>query len=366
MRGSMNNPFVKTAGDGVTKYIDSQCSINRVVLAKLPLSSIEDDIEGMDAKSIFSTRSIVSGIRSAADKCGIDLDGMYDSDLPPFIEAQYMDEHSPFHDEAVGILKKFGHRLGLILLTLKTGLPENRRAREDWQDEHWEFYKAVKKIILVGGLASGNFGRALKKYSDEIFEMAGVEPYELVLFDESSHFGVMGCATCIRAENSANILFDFGQTNIKRAIVKIENSKVVHIENLENRPSWFMMDDITDQEALRQEAVKLHNNLLTIIADTYESVSQRYELGDEIVISIASYTVGGVLNDRRGGYAKLAMLAPNYGNYIEEELRKLLKRNITVRLIHDGTAVAYYFRNEKDAVCMSIGTAFGVGFWQTL
>ena len=363
----MNNPFIRISKKG-SRFIDSHCSINKMVIAKVPVKGIEDDIQGMKTNKIFSTKTIVKEIRSAAEQKGINLSHLYDTQIPLYLEEQLCNDKSEFHNDAKKIIEKFGHRLGLILLTLKTAYPENRKIRDDWNDEHWEYYKNIKKIVIVGGLANGIFGRELKKYALEVFEIANVEPYELIFFDKASHFGVLGCAKMLKSQNSTNVLFDFGQTNIKRCIIKREKGEVIFKEELENRPSWFMMDDITDPIVLRAEAQKLHNNFVTVIADTFRMARERYILDDEIIISIASYTVDGKLNDLRGGYAKLTTLTDNgddsltYEEYLQRDLRQLLKRNVSIKLIHDGSAMAKYFSDYEDTVCFSIGTAFGVGF----
>lgn len=355
-----NNPFIAFSKNNIP-YLDSKCSINKMVIAKVPVEGIEDDIEGLNAKTIFSTSTIVNEIRDVAKRDNIDLSNMFDSQLPPYIARQYEDIHGEFHNQALQIVKKFGYRLGVILLTLRTGLPRNRMAREDWTDKEWQFYEKLDTIILVGGLASGVLGSQLKKYALEVFEFAGKKAYELIMFDNASHFGVLGCATRIKEKNSVNVLFDFGQTNVKRSIVIIKDGKVDNEIVLESRPSWFM-GDYKDEHMEYMEAIRLHNNIVTIISDTFRIANENYNPGKEIVISIASYTVDGRLNHERGGYAKLTKLASNYKDFLENDLKKILGRDVRITLVHDGTAVAYYFADYKDAVCMSIGTAFGVGF----
>lgn len=357
----MNNPFINISEKG-SKFIDTHCSINRLIIKKLPVYGIEDEIEGMNAKAIFSTKTIVNEIRTISAEHGIDVTNLYDSQIPVFLEEELKKPDGEFYEGATKIIRKFGHRLGLILLTLKTGLPENRMVREDWNDEHWEFYKGVKNIIIVGGLANGIFGEKLREYAMEVFEIAKIEPYNLIFFENASHFGVLGCGKMVREAKSYNVVFDFGQTNIKRCIVRVDGDCVYTEKELENRPSWFMMDDIEDKDVLLGEAYKLHNNLMTVIADTFRMARENYKIGNDIVISIASYTVDGKLNDVRGGYAKLTLLTSNYQEYLQNDLRKLLKRNVNIKLVHDGTAMAHYFSDYKDTVCFSIGTAFGVGF----
>ncbi len=356
----MKNPFIKISDNNI-KYIDSTCSINKMIIAKSPVSGFEY-LEGKNVKSIFSTGTIVKYIRSKAEELGINLDYMYDAMLPLYVEQQFKDVNGRFHEAANDIIHEFGNRLAVILLTLRTGSAENRKARPEWSDEHWEYYRNLSKIILVGGLANKEFGRQFKVCIDELFCKEGVKPYVIDLYDDASYFGVLGCATKIKKADSTNIIFDFGHTNIKRAVVERKEGEVVKLHKLENRQSWYMDDYNKDNSMMWHEAMKLHNNILIVIADTYRMAAEKYDLDDEIMVSIASYTVGGVLNDKRGGYAKLTLLGTVYEEVLEKDLRQLLGKNVKVSLIHDGTAVAYHFGEEKNAVCMSIGTAFGVGF----
>lgn len=360
----MKNPFIKELEDG-SKYIESNCSINKVIVAKCPIEGYEY-LEGLNAKKIFSTQSIVEVIKEKALQDNIDISEMYDAELPMYVERQFLDELGEFHKQACSIIEEFGYRLGIVLLTLRMGMEENRKAREDWNDKNWEYYANLKKIILVGGLANGEFGKQLCKYVEEVFKLAGAKPYDLVLYPNASYFGVLGCATKLNKKKSKNILFDFGQTNIKRAIVDIEDYKVKELHKLEHRPSWFMECNMEDEQIALEEAKKLHNNILTVIADTYTIASDKYKIDNDIVVSIASYVREGVLNNKRGGYAKLSLLADNYKELLERDLRKLLRRKINITLVHDGTAVALNFIGEKEAACMSIGTAFGIGFPEIL
>lgn len=356
----MVNPFIQRNENNVA-YIDSNCSINKLIIAKTPLHGFEY-LEGLSAKEIFGSEVLINYIKELASAKGMDISSFYDSELPGYVNDQFIDDNSQFHDEACKIIREFGYRFGIILLTLKTGLKENRLVRKDWDDSNWEYYAKLKTIILVGGLANGQLGEQLRLRALEIFEKANVVPYDIKIFENASYFGVLGAASQITKDNSDNIVFDFGHTNIKRAVVSIREGKVSDMVKLDNRPSWFVMDGIHDNDILLDEAKKLHNNLLTVIADTYSQVANDFELNNEIVISIASYTVAGMLNKKRGGYAKLTLLGDNYKELLENDLRERIHKDIRITLVHDGTAVAMYFKDYKDAVCMSIGTAFGIGF----
>jgi hypothetical protein len=357
----MNNPFISKLGDTGYEY-PTNCSLNRIKLAKLPIKGIEDDIEGKIVLDIFGAGALINEIKKYANELKIDLNLIEEKELPKYLSASFESDDFVVVQTANDIVRKFGNRLGLILLTLKMGEQENQLAREDWNKEMWDYWANIKTIILVGGLASGVLGVKFKEYTINLFHMAKVDPYEIILFNNSAHIGVMGCATQIKEQNSMNIIFDFGQTNIKRSIVKICNGEISNITSLESRISKYARFDITDNNENYEEAKKLHEYLMQAIIDTYNVAKECGEVGSEIIISIASYTIRGKLDDNRGGYAKLSNLAFNYADYLSEELSKLLSKEVKVTLIHDGTAAALNFRNYKDSVCITMGTAFGIGF----
>ena len=70
----------------------------------------------------------------------------------------------------------------------------------------------------------------------------------------------------------------------------------------------------------------------------------------------------GKIYDARGGYAKLCTLSHNYAGYLAAALEKRLHRGIIIKLVHDGTAAALYYKGAKNSVCITAGTALGVGF----
>lgn len=348
----MINPFLKKH-DGIDYlYLDQDCSINKVILAKLPVDGIEEDIRGKCAKDVFSTKAIVDYIKDSASELHIDIQSIKENDLCKEVSRWLSCGNNDEKEIARKTVKKFGYRLGLCLLVLKTGLKENKEVRKEWSSKHWEYLSKVKRIILVGGLANGVFGEKLKEYAKEVFEMAKCEPYDILLFPNATHLGVTGCKKLIKEYNvnKVNIIFDFGQTFMKRCI--IYNDKKVMLKSIRSK---YMECDTTFG------ADKLHAHIVDVIASTYSEAVKYGEIADELIISIANYTVGGKLNSIRGGYAKLAVMSDNYASYLENELEIKIHKRIKIILVHDGTAMAMNFSDYKDTLCISIGTVFGMG-----
>lgn len=356
----MKNPFFVTSSNGYN-HIDNNCSINKMTIAKAPIKGIDDSIEGKMVSEIFSTPVITQKIKENAELLKIP------SDTPnenlPHLLLELMDSTDKQVRFCVNnIATFFGKRLGLILLTLKTALPENRKVRPDWNDKHWEYWKSIKNIITVGGLTNGNFGKIIVDEAQKLCTFGENLAYKITAFDNSSHIGIMGCAKLLENYNGINILLDLGQTNMKRSIVTRKNREITNIKNLPSIPSKYMKWIINDNEEKEKQARLLHRYIVRVITDTYKEASYLGKVENEIVISIANYTHGGVLDDTRGGYAKLAVLYKNYADYLSEELSGILKTSIKIKLVHDGTAVSLNFLDYPESVCITLGTFLGVGF----
>lgn len=365
----MENPFLNRAKTpNGSDYLTPMCSVNKIRLAKLPLRGIDDSIEGLTVKEFFSAKLIAETVKRDAAQLHIDLDGVNEKKLPRKLAEKACDESdSSGRALALSIIRRFGDRLGLLLLALRLGERENRDARPDWTDAHWAYWAQVQDIILVGGLASGTFGKLLRERVRYIFELAGAQPYEIHLYENASEVAVLGCAGCIKEESGVFVVMDFGQTGIKRSYIVKSGGEITEVKKLEPYPSQFMDWEMPDDAEKLRQAKALHKYLATAVENAYSEAKRQTqtEPSGDILISIASYTVDGALNSSRGGYAKLCALGSSYAEILSEELSGRLRREVRVRLIHDGTAVALNFRERENTVCLSVGSYFGIGFPET-
>lgn len=358
------NPFIYTTENG-REYLTANCSLNKVIFAKLPVYGIEDSLEGMSVKDIFGAGIIIDEIKNSAGFLGINIYDYKEMDLPKILDTK-IDEGN---QEALRIARKYGNRLGMLLLVLKTGLHENRIVRVDWDDSHWEHWANIETVYLAGGLASGRLGEYMIEIVNELFETANVTPYNIVRNTNGSEIGTKGCLKQLKDNNDVHILFDLGQTKIKRMIAVKQydengnsNDDSFNLIKIPSRKSINMSWENDDETEKIKQAQELHEYLVDSILDTYNEALNYGNVGWEIVISIASYVIDGKLNDVRSGYAKLCALSENYAGYLASELEKRLNRAIMVQLIHDGTAAGLYYAGAQNSVCITAGTAFGVGF----
>ena len=354
----MKNPFISKTEHN-SEYLTATCSLNKVKFAKLPLYGIEDEIEGKQMSELFGAGIIMDEIAYNADALGIDISKYPRTDLPKILDEK-IDEGNKI---ALKIAEKFGNRLGMLLLLLKTGLPENRIAREDWDETHWEYWANVETIFLVGGIANGRMCDYMLEVVQELFKKANVPMYHIVRNVESLEVGAKGCITQIKEGGPVQILFDFGQTMIKRMIaVRSSEKDEYKLIKLPSKRNINMGCNITDENENRRQAEELHQFILESILETYYEATQYGSVGWEIVISIASYVKDGKIYEARSGYAKLCTLSDNYAGFLAACLELKLDRSVMVKLVHDGTAAALYYKGVEKAVCITAGTALGVGF----
>ncbi len=359
----MRNPFICYDETEKIEYISHMCSINNVRIAKLPVLGVDNSVEGMKAKDIFSAQLISEDVKLMAEKMKVDVSAYSFSDLPKVLSEGLVSDDIRLRHIATVLSTKYGNRLGLILLTLRTGLAENRIARSDWTDDCWDYWANVQNLVLTGGLVSGMLGKRFKEQIHYVFDIAGEKPYNISLFENSSHIGAIGCATLIDDSDKTFVVLDFGQTNIKRCVIRKRSGEISNMTNLHSLPSVNMELDYSDSEENRARAMELHRYLLNVIYDTCKKGDLNADEGQgEVIISIANYVKGTKLNPRRGGYGKLSLLSSDYAGMLSHELSSRMHRPFRVRLVHDGTAVALNFKDKEDTVCISVGTAFGVGF----
>lgn len=354
---SDNNPFLNN------NYLGTNASINNVFIAKMPDTFDGENLVGKKASDIFSTSLFIEEIKKNLDKLHLSSDGIEEKMLPIYLEKCLESSDIDVKKVAESITKKFAERLAVILLTLKYGEKENRIKRSDWNDENWEYYKKIDTVILVGGLASSLLGRKIKYYIDEVFKKQNDKIYNIKVVENSSKIGIVGASNFI--ENRVDgyyIVFDLGQSFIKRSLVKIENDKITDIKDFDKVRSNHAKFKDYSEDSEKKEAEELDKFLQDVISSTIkQTIDNGITLNNTIPISIANYVQNGHLVNR-GGYGKLGLVAYNYEEHISKEVSKLLGQEFNIMLIHDGTAMAGAFPGYDNSVCISLGTAFGIGF----
>ncbi len=323
----------------------------------LPVASVNSVyIDDILASDLFRPSLILQEIVKQKDELG--LNNVQDNSKLLYIFNSLLNSDlDSIKNKATEIAKEFGNKLAKVLTTLFDPSELSIKNRHNWTDEHWNFWKTIKNIYLVGGLTSPILTQIFYECVKDNFNKQGITDIRITFIEGSANLGTKGLASIV--ENGDYLLFDFGQTNIKRARHLKKNGKVVIDTILPSISSDYLFYKTKNQDEVKKVAKKLDDYIINTIKDTYKQVAFT---GNEVYLSIANYVYDGEIYLARGGYGKLAYIAPNYEKYISKRLSNIFKKDIIVKLFHDTSAMALMFRNEPNTAVISLGTAFGIAF----
>ncbi|MGM0369868.1 MAG: hypothetical protein ACQEP9_05590 [Bacillota bacterium] len=353
---TINNPFLK---DG---KLAKNTSINRLKIIDIPGIDIDDEVKGKVGLELMSNDKLIEYIKKEAKRLELDVDEMARTELPIYLNQCFDSKNLGVRLTAENIAKRLGRNLGYILLVLKRGDKINQAAREDWNQEHWNYWQQIENIIFTGGLCNGDLGNRLKYYIEEVFAEANTENYKITIADEPSLVSIIGAARHVPRKYSSALVFDFGQTLIKRGLANYQGAELKEIDQFSSlKANHVGAREFATEAQEKREAEKLKDQIISVIKKTWEQVeSKGFEPCPTISISIANNLVNGKFFG--GGYGKLRLLADDFQELVATELSDLIGEKIEVSFIHDGTAAADAFAEVTDSVMLTLGTAIGVGF----
>jgi len=260
-------------------------------------------------------------------------------------------------EKASEIAVLYGDYLAEVLGTLFRPSRVSIQKRKDWTREHWNFWKTIDTIYLVGGLTSPILTQIFYERVKIHFKNKNITNKTITFIEGSSNLGTHGLSTLV--ETGDYLLFDFGQTTIKRARHYKVDGKIVIDTILPTISSDFLFYKSKNEAEVIEIANKLDEFIINNIMNTFRQVAFT---GDRIYMSIANYIYEGNIYSSRGGYGKLAHIASNYEEYLSKRVSEKARKEIIIKIFHDTSAMALMFKNEKNTAVISLGTAFGIAF----
>jgi len=323
----------------------------------LPIASINSIYVGDKlASDLFRSELLLNEIQQNRDLLGFSSGVKINNML---IEFDYAlnSKVEIINEKANEIAQKHGKKLADVIFTLKSPSSKSKENNIKWTSEHWDYWKSIKKIFFVGGLTTPNLTKIFLNQINDELRKKNILDLSIAFIQNSINLGTEGLSTIV--ENGEYLIFDFGQTNIKRRYLVKKNTNIVTNEILDPIESKFLIHHNKSLDELQSLATNLDRYIIKTISDTIKEVKFKSEY---ILIGIANYVYNGEVYLARGGYGKLAYISKNYEDYLGKQLSWTLKRNIKVKVIHDTSAMALTFKNEPNAAVISIGTAFGIAF----
>lgn len=322
----------------------------------LPVASINSVyVDDTKAYDLFRPSLIMEDIINNKDELGISNVSNQESLLSIFNEL-LVHEIDSVRSKAYELAEYYGDRLAKILSTLFNPSELSIKNRLNWTPAHWDFWKTIRHIYLVGGLTSPILTKVFLERIQVEFKNQQIDDVTITFVHGSQNMGTRGLSTLV--EDGEYLLFDFGQTNIKRSHhIKQEGKPVLDV-TLEPLKSKYLFYKTVKDSEIKQTANLLDDYIVDMIEQT---ASEVYFTGHHIYIALANYVSKGSIFSARGGYGKLAVIAENYQEHLEQRLRKRLNKDIHLSLFHDTSAMALLYDSPNTAV-ISLGTAFGVAF----
>ncbi len=337
-------------------------SLNRMRIVDLPGLALEDGVRGQFAYDLLSTGALVDLMRQDAAGLGLTTDDLADSSQAPHLLNRALAAGDPAVRVAADeVAWCYGRRLAYLILTLKRGDAVNRAARADWDASYWDHWAGITQIWLGGGLASGHLGARVRHWAAEHLWAPGLPDFGLDVAAHPAVLPLIGAARSVPAGYPAALVFDFGQTAIKRAHAVYQEGVLTALRLLPPIPARFHASGADLSPA---DVAALAEHMVTVFADTWRAAQAKgVTPAPVLVASVAAYIRDNQPLARQGGaYSELRILAPSAGAWLVERVSRRLDRAVEVVLVHDGTAAARAYAGEPHTAVITLGTALGVGF----
>jgi len=334
------------AGDSVTR------SLNRARLGSGP--GIPPDLLNRTAGELLSAVAVTELVRLAAGTLGLA------GDAPDLLLAfNRTFENSTTRPAALSIAQTIGRRLSALLLTLHRGAPADRAARPDWNDDHWAFWAGVERVVIGGGLFSGSLGEAAVVATHDLLTAATC-PLVVERSPCGGSIALVGLARHAPSDAARMLLFDFGQTAVKRGLARYRDGALTEVRNLPSLPAPDRGETGETREATRQRWAAMRDRIL---ADWRALVPTEQRPRTAIGLALATHLRDGhpFVTDH-GPYSRLGILAPHLAMFVRDELAEALGPFRGLALLHDGLAAASTRAGEPRTVVLTLGTAIGAGY----
>lgn len=342
-----SNPF---AGAGAAAR-----SLNRARLMALPDIAGTQWI-GRSASEMLSAAAVTALVRAAAGPLRLDPDA---PDLWHDLDSRF--DHPATRPAALAVATEAGRRLGALLLALWRGDVANHVSRPEWSDAHWRYWRAVRRVVVGGGLLAGRLGEAAVPSARALLAAAGC-PIAVERSPYGDAIALVGLARHAPADLECMLLFDFGHSTVKSGLATYRDGA---LDTVARRPSSPAPCEAgwPEHAGLEWARARWERMAAAIVAAWTGVVppvaGERVAIG----LSLASHLQDGHPVSRdRGCYAALGVLAPHLATFVRDDLAARLGRFRSLALLHDGLAAASTRAGEAHTVVLTLGTSIGTGY----
>jgi hypothetical protein len=335
-------------------------SLNRAKLVDLP--ALPQHLKNKTGFDLLSSQAICALIEPHRAALHIAADAE-PARWPLQLDAVLADPQSSGHASARQIADELGTRLGYFLWMLKQGDAVHRAARREWDPSVWEHWQKVRQVWLGGGIISGSLGQHIATTAHHHLQTHSI-PLRVAASPYAPIMPLVGCARYAPLKTRAMLVFDFGNTFIKRGYGLYQQGRLQAL-----RCFAAVRANTPHAQSNAQTAAITAAYMVQVIRASWR-IGEKLglALSDTITISLATYLRdnGTPHADTQGLYSALGLFTQDLTAHLEAELQMALGTAVQVRLLHDGTAAAIglspAIADTANAAVLLLGTTIGVGY----
>ncbi len=190
---------------------------------------------------------------------------------------------------------------------------------------------------------------------------AGFPNFSIKSSPYAAHLPLIGVARDAPINAEAMLVFDFGQTSVKRAVALYEAGFLTEIRVLPSFASPCTDLNLNKDPILARQTF---DQMLDIVCTTWRQVEGQFSLAHQLAMSLACYLLDGhpIKEYDWGCYGRLQALTNHVQTMFTEQVAARLQIPIQVRLHHDGAAAAMVYAGEGKTAVLTFGTAIGNGY----
>jgi hypothetical protein len=344
------------------QHLTPRASLNRVRIVDIPTLDLPAEVRGRTAYELLSAEAIAKEVAKKVSLLHIASDAAA-TVLLPALDRCFDAVEPRIRMEAEAIAERCGRNLGYLVATLKRGDAASRRARPEWDDSYWDYWARVRHIRLGGGLVSGNLGRRLRDEAQRIIDVAGASECQLSIADYPAVLPLIGAARGVPPDHPAALVFDFGQSFVKRAYARYARGTLQELQLL---APVAVPPDVLEAGGQQghEGASRLATFMCRAMAETWAHIHAQHGISIKMLVtSVAAYIADNQPLPGQGGpYARLAALAEDTGGMLADGVRRRVGHAVDLTLLHDGTAAARTYAGAGHTAVIMLGTALGSGF----
>jgi hypothetical protein len=335
------------------RWLDGRTSLNRLQIASAPFAGAESMV-GQRGVDLLGLGAVAALIQAHAGELAIPP-AMPPRQLPHALADRLNADAAGMRASAHALAETLGLRLAAVVAALVRGDHAERAANPAIPAAAWAHWRAIRQVIIGGGLATGVLGSVIATRASSI--LGDCCDVQIVQSGYGSAIALVGAARLLAPAAPLAPVLDFGQSHVKRGFAHVSGGQLHRLDLLEAIPARYIAPDerSADAFAVRQA----HFNWL--VACCSGPIVDSGALA--VALALAAYMRDGQpLNRAAGAYADLRWLGGNLRDLLAEALSERCGRPIHVHLIHDGRAAALAHAPQEASAVITLGTGLGIGF----